>query len=387
MRDLSTALRDHVDGLAPPVRYDEVVTRRPQRSRPPFLLTAAAVVVMLAVAAVAVRSREDGLTSPAALRDEGTGTRLIWGDRGLVLADPDTGTQRELGGPDLRCGTCPILRVGRSLYLGGHDGIYRLDPPNFGATRIADGNIVFRTSRPDELYVATADRDALRGTDLRRITTTGEVRGGPWPVPDGFSLTDPPQVTARGVLLESYPTLAVWDPATGATRTIPAGGGPIDTFVRDGATIVASVFGKCEESPCPLFLTDVTGRTRAIEPPDDDVGFVLGGGRFSPDGSKLAAFSVLNRGFVGGEGGGRRMRLVIVDVATGTVSPIRKSTGEFGEDYGFATWSPDGQWVFFGPLESGAMGAHRLGTRDAVGLDLPANYSAVAVRSPEPGAT
>jgi hypothetical protein len=71
------------------------------------------------------------------------------------------------------------------------------------------------------------------------------------------------------------------------------------------------------------------------------------------------------------------MELVIVDVASGGATNISRSEDEFGEPYGFATWSSNGQWLFFGGLRQTL--AHRLGTSDAVALKLPAEYSVVAV--------
>jgi hypothetical protein len=71
------------------------------------------------------------------------------------------------------------------------------------------------------------------------------------------------------------------------------------------------------------------------------------------------------------------MRLVLVDVRSGRTTPIDGAAAEFGESYGFATWSPDGRWVFFGGLHG--IYAHRVGTHDAVRLSLPASYSATAV--------
>ena len=385
MRDLSTALRDHVDALAPPVRYDEVVTRRPQRNRPPFLLVAAALVVVIGLVAVLLQSDDEGSqvatrtlgSSADALRDEGTGVEIAWFDeRGLVIGDPETGVQRAIGGPELHC--C-VLHLGQSIYAGTGEGVYRHDPPDYVGTRLADGNIVFPAATPDELYVASVRDGFPEGTDIRRITTGGRSLGGPWAVPEGFTLTNPPRVTARGILLASHPDLVIWDPATGATAPLGFGSRIIDTFVRDGATVLARTGTHCEEPPCPLSLTELASdRTRRIKPPGDDLEF-LGGGGFSPDGTKLAAFSVT-------PGDDRRMRLVIVDVATGKAEPVARSTARFGEEYGFAIWSPDGRWVFFGGLQDRLL-AHRVGTGDAAELSLPANYSSVAVRSSEPPAS
>ena len=387
MPDLSTALRDHVDGLAPPVRFDEVVVRRPQRNRPPFLLVAAALLVVIGLVAVALQSDDEGeqlaageeTSSADALRNEGTATEIVqaW-DYGLTIADPETRAERYIGGPSISgfaCPSCAAFTLGQSLYVAGQDGVYRLDPPDFASNRIADGNIAFPGSAPDELYVATARSGSPHGTDLHRVTSTGADRGGPWPIPEGYWLTSPARATARGVILESPPnsfekTFTVWDPATGAMGPLGRGTRVIDTHVADGSTVVSRTIDDCSQDACLLAVTDTaSGRTREIQPPGDDLGY-LGGGGFSPDGTKLAAFSVSNIDT-------RSMRLVMIDVATGAATPIAKSNARFGEGYGFATWSADGRWVFFGGLDE--FRAHRVGAKDAVKLSLGATYSAVAV--------
>ena len=384
MRDLSTLLRDHVEDLAPPVRYDEVVVAR-RGWRPPFGLVAAVMLVAVGLAAVALRSPAEDrsvisgpyATTAAALEDEGTGAAVVGGDVQLRLTEVDTGDERVLGPLPLQCGTCPLLRIGESIYAGSDFGIFAMDPPTYIPRKIADANLVFASSVADELFVATTNRDHPNGTDVRRITTTGAPLGGPWPVPDGYWLTSPSRVTARGIILESPPntwsrTFTIWDPATGRMGPLGKGTRLIDTHVEGGSTRVARVTD-CGREHCPLAITDLaSGQTREVDAPGSDVGF-MGGGGFSPDGTKLAAFSVL-------PGVERRARLVIVDVSTGRVRPVERSTLRFGEAYGFATWAPNGNWVFSGGLDQ--LLAHRNGARDAAPVDAVAQYSAVAVTAP-----
>ena len=313
---------------------------------------------------------------------------LVWEEGGaLVLGDPETGERRGLGGPPLWCGTCGILRIGQSLFVGGNDHvIHRLDPPGFSPRRIADGHVVFAGPNSNELYVASVSAGAPQGDYLRRITTEGEPLAGPSAVPDGHWLTSPPRAVPGGILLESPPnsfesSIKMWDPASGRITTVGDGTRVIDVAPRRDDTVLLARTGRdCRFEFFDLLLTEpARGETRRVAPPGNDLEFI-GGGGFSPDGTKLAAFSALNRGVSGGSDGGRRMQLVIVDVASGTVTPIDGSVGEFGEGYGFATWSPDGKWVFFGGLDDRA-GAHRAGTVDAVRLPVPAAYSMVAVNA------
>ena len=134
-----------------------------------------------------------------------------------------------------------------------------------------------------------------------------------------------------------------------------------------------------------LVLTDTsTGSHQTVPAPAGTLGFV-GGGAFSPDGSELAAFVQLNH--VLGPGlNGQVMELVIIDTATARLHQIGGSWSNYGEPYGFATWSPDGRWAFFGGFSMGPpirgvlnhLGAYALGTTTATELRLPADYSTVA---------
>ncbi len=356
-----------------------------------LVAAAAATIVIAGGLAVAVDRRDParpelravGGTADA-LATEGTGSALVWtaGDA-LFRGDPSTGTVRQFAPLGHNCGTCPILRVGRSLFVGDDNGLQRLDGSGNPTRRIAEGDIVFRSTRDDELFVATRSRLAPLGADVTLIDLNGTVLDGPWQLPAGYELTNPPRATSRGILVQSPPntfphSFALWDPRTGAVApAFGEGGTLIDTFTSPDHSLVAWTNNGCATDACELFITDIeTGKTKEISAPKGDVGF-LGGGAFSPDGSRLAVFAILDRGDVGGDAGGRRMELVIVDVASSDATRVSRSEDEFGETYGFATWSPNGQWLFFGGIRQ--VHAHRLGTPDAVALELPAEYSTVAV--------
>ena len=345
----------------------------------------------------------------------GNGSRAV-GSSGnatqLVLGDAVSGTVRRLGGPFMwGCGGCAILRAGNSLFVGEADGIYRLDRPRYRATKIANGQIVFPATVPGQLFVASSiccSPAEHQGDYVHLITTTGKNLGGPWTVPSGYALTDPPRSTASGIVvatviaapispsasLTASPTLAIWNPMTGSIgHVLDLAASFIDTTTADGHTTVAwlrALRGHCfyPAGDCQLVLTDLTtGLDRVIALPPGGLGFI-GGGAFSPDGKTLAAF--IHPDHILGPGlNGQVMKLVIIDVATGTVRPVPGSLAEYGEPYGFATWSPDGRWMFFGGFSGGGqrrgkvlhhVGAYRIGTTRATELGLPQNYSVVAVQ-------
>jgi hypothetical protein len=392
-----------------------------------LLLVAAVVIPLVWVSgrvgggSVAPGSSPSAITSADVLARNPPDALLVWpgsASRGvgssrnttqLVLGDPVSGTVRRLGGPFMwGCGGCAIVRGGNSLFVGEADGIYRLDRPRYRATKIANDQIVFPATVPGQLFVASASPAEPQGDNVHLITMTGTNLGGPWTAPSGYALTYPPRSTASGIVVEKViappispsasptasPTLAIWNPRTGSIGHVLdlGGAGLIDTTTADGHTTVAwlrELRGHCfyPGGDCQLVLTDLTTGLDRVIAPTGSLGF-LGGGAFSPDGTKIAAF--IHPDHILGPGlNGQVMKLVIVDVATGTVRPVPGSIAEYGEPYGFATWSPDGRWVFFGGFSGGGqrrgkvlhhVGAYRIGTTRATELGLPQNYSVVAVQ-------
>ena len=369
--------------------------------------------VVISSAMTAVRPPANGAptatTSPAPLAAErdlvwaGSASRAVGSSRNatqLVLGDAVSGTVRRIGSPILLgCGGCAIVRAGNSLFVGEADGIYRLDRPRYRATKIANGEIVFPATVPGRLFVASGSPAEPQGDNVHLITTTGKDLGGPWPTPQGYWIASPPRATTEGIVVQKViapispsalpaasPTLAIWNPMTGSIgHVFDLGASLIDTTTVDGHTTVAwlrELRGHCfyPGEDCQLVLTDLTtGLDRVIAPPGG-LGFI-GGGAFSPDGKTLAAFTLVHSNLTNDT-----MQLALIDVGTGQVSPVSKSTGQFGEPYGFATWSPSGQSVFFGGVgqirtsfQELRIGAYQIGASSATALPFPVNYSAVAV--------
>lgn len=122
----------------------------------------------------------------------------------------------------------------------------------------------------------------------------------------------------------------------------------------------------CSQGSCPLHLTEpATGKDVGVEPVRGTFSY-LGGGAFSPDGARLAAFAPVSN---------QRAALVIVDVASRTARRISGSEVATGEPIGAAGWSSDGRWLFFSGL-GGWMRVWRVGWDGAQLLPgIPASYS------------
>src|SRR5690348_1081106 len=232
---------------------------------------------------------------------------LAWiGPSGLTVADPYAPTRApspSAGPPSAAptagdwCTMCPLVRVGDYAYTAQNGTVYRLDPGSTRLRAVGTGSDLFRATTPRLFYVQVGDRVE------RWRATRGRV-AGPWRIPAGYRLTDPPLAVADGVLVETDgdgidTTLARWD--TGSGRVTPLGTvwHPIDTFRAGGARTSRIAWVDCPPSgapPCALVLGDsITGARRRITAPTPGTGFLYGGA-FSPDGTRLAAFVSATRG-------------------------------------------------------------------------------------------
>jgi hypothetical protein len=349
----------------------------------------AAVVVAVVVAAVFVEANRGGpqhvIVARPATTKQALATRpsakLVWVDgRGVVEGNPETGGQVRLAAATGACQDCSGVRMGRYLFLT-QPRILRVDTADGSVDDLGPGLFVF--SHPDgkSLYVVLTEEETAKTTTttIEHIDVSGHRLGGPWRLPAGQVLPSPPRAVVGGVLTQSNdnaadPTLSVWNPTTGGISRVGPSRDVIDTYTAPGArsSLVAYTAAGCRTTGCGLMITRVPGgSTRRFAAPDSAPGFI-GGGSFSPDGTQLAVFvdRVPERDNPGGG-------LVIVTWATGAATPIIASRVRFGEPFGFATWSPDGNWVYFGGLSNQLM-AHYRDTPDATPLPLPAYYSVVA---------
>lgn len=370
----------------------EAITSSPVRVQPRHrglqMVTIAAAIAVIAGVAWLVAPRPstrvsigDVASSAEALRSDRPTDELVWQDqRGVVSADPVTGAQEPLVTFDGSCIHCGVIAFGNKLFTA-QGALRRIDPelrtvdvlgPAFGAFPSADGSQLFVVD--DRSQTATTTH-----TSLHAISGDGTVVGGPWTVPDGYELTEPPQraVPHRGVLVqtdENAPdhTLAIWHPDTGALTNVASVRHLIDVYVRPDQTwIAAFVSAGCHNTGCTIALADFDhGQTTVVQSPTGESGFYAGGA-FSPDGTTLAAFAATTAGT-----SNPGAELALIDVTHGTARLIDDSYVPVGEPYGFATWSPGGNWLYFGGL-SEKVKAHHRGAHDAVALNLDPVYGTI----------
>ncbi|MGI8753084.1 MAG: hypothetical protein ACR2MN_12370 [Acidimicrobiales bacterium] len=124
---------------------------------------------------------------------------------------------------------------------------------------------------------------------------------------------------------------------------------------------------------CGLHLIDTAGNTdRLVRAPDGFTGFA-DGGRFSPDGSLLAAFV-----YDAAPSNPARIHLALIRTSTATVSVV----GPLLRVAGSAIWSTDSHWVFYGGL-TGPLFAEQTSTHGPVGtswkLPLESSFAVTAL--------
>ena len=357
---------------APVVDADDVVAkvrnrvvRRRRRRR--VALSLGVAVAVTAVVAVAVNddpSRQDVGVVPATAGE--IDAAVMWVDEsGPMLGDPGRGLAVSISPESNQwCTTCPLVRVGDAVVGALQGRVYRYDIGGQAFLDVGRGDSVF-PGTDGTFYVASGRTIEERGLD-------GATVGGPWTIPDGYELAGPAHRTGAGVLIQprSFPAfirpLFEWRPTTDEVTSV----GDFNQLIDTHGSLVAGT--DCElDFPCWLIMHDLTtGDERRIDSPLPGNGF-YGGGAFSPDGSRLAVFVATNEGSVN-----PAARLAIVDVATGAIDFVDNGDVAVGEPYGYASWSPSGAWVFFGP---GELRAAPASGGPAQSLGLAGAYSLVAL--------
>jgi hypothetical protein len=297
--------------------------------------------------------------------------------------------------------------TGASLFLGGDDGLLRVDVDRRSVRRVAlpggaagaDNGLVGRDRvvvavRGGVAYAATGRPDrpatplgpaayAVASASPARVWLVEET-GDPdrWFRAREVALGGSPgTVAARGMLpLGRRPVagvpgglllhlvgpgggLAVWDQRTGRLGRRLAAGTPL-TVVAASGRAVAWVEGAA------LHLGDLaTGRDRVVPPPPGIDGFAAPGA-FSPGGRTLAA--ITSAGF------STRPALALVAVDRAEAVRVSGSEGALSDRCApCLAWSPAGDWVFFSRLGPGlGIGAYRLGRARAVTVpvDIPFSF-------------
>jgi hypothetical protein len=333
------------------------------RAAAPFVAPPAGVQV---TAAAPVTTPVAAPTPRPAPLAEATGARLyLGGDDGLLRVDVDRRSARRVA--------LPAGARGPDNGLVGRDGVvvavrgglaYAVpDRPGRPARPLGPASYALASASPGRVWLVTETGDPGRWFRVREV---GLGESGPVVVTGTLPLERRPVAGAPGGLLVHLvgPVggLAVWNPRTGRLgRRLGAGTGTPLTVVAARGPAVAWVEGSA------LHLGDLaSGRDRVVPPPAGTDGFATPGA-FSPDGWTLAA--VTRVGFTA------RPALALVDIALASAVRVPGSDGALSDRCSpCLAWAPAGDWVFFSRIGPGfGIGAYRLGTPRAmtVPVELP----------------
>jgi hypothetical protein len=335
------------------------------RAAAPFVAPPATVQVTAATPVAAPATR------PAVLA-EATGTSLfLGGDDGLLRVDLDRRSVRRVALPGGAAGADNGL-VGRDgVVVAVRGGVAyaahgRADRP---AVPLGPASYAIASARPGRVWLVEETGDPDRWFRVREVAL-GSLGGAGVAAERSGAATLPlgrrPVAGAPGGLLVHLVGpgggLAVWDPRTGRLGRRLAAGTPL-TVVAASGRAVAWVEGSA------LHLGDLdTGRDRVVPPPPGIDGFAAPGA-FSPDGRTLAAITSV--------GFSTRPALALVAVDRAAAVRVTGSDGALSDRCApCLAWAPAGDWVFFSRLGPGfGIGAYRLGRARAVTVPVDVPFS------------
>jgi hypothetical protein len=395
MPDLSSSLRDLIDGSSAPIDVHAIVGARRRRRLRRRVGVAGAVVLIAAVVTGSVLARpasepKVSVGGRVTKHSEATATRAALGR--LTIVSPGGGSGARSGGspgavtltdaasgashsvafpiPDVQSSSSPYLVLGSNLVVTVNQQTGPYDPAigtayvmssTLGQWRTLGPASSFALAAPDGRHVWLATDNAtpdqrLHGTEYGTSRSVFEV-GLDGTRSSSYPLTDLRSVIAAvdGGLLTSRPgptrlaphIVEVWDPETNrVVRRVSVGG---DDLVAS-PKFVTWTARTCATLRCPLHVTDISsGRDRVIAPPRAMQWSAQTA--FSPDGTRLALIALpppdpneLGRDSLTVPPGTQPARVVVVDLATEHETQ-RVTTAWKGSPS--PSWSPDGSLVFF----------------------------------------
>jgi hypothetical protein len=288
---------------------------------------------------------------------------VAWVDynRRVHLGDLASGAQRVVG-RSTADPAVPLVRAGGHLYwadywagLAGHrEVVQELNPATGRVRSVGPGGrspfSVFTSADGRHVFLAPMDTKVIelpaRGSGAKRVLT---LPGG-WYLPSGGSVG-----VAHGILVQSGgqttrpdSVIAVWNPGTGALKTIGRGSWAMAAYTPPGArySLLALMPARCSAGQnCPLKITNTaTLSTKTLRSPLHH-GFATGAA-FSPDGKQLAVFADRNYPGTGA------VQLAMVNTGTGTLRLADSTRLAIGEDRAWALWLPDGRHLITGAVEA-----------------------------------
>jgi hypothetical protein len=234
--------------------------------------------------------------------------------------------------------------------------VEELDVSSGVVKRVAQGQMIFPSIDSKDLFIVRSGRTLVempvRSAGPRR---TFAIPSG-WYLNAGNGLSNPIAVV-DGIMVQSSqgqtgktpPTVAIWNPGTGAIDRLGPDEGLIGAFTPPGAhySLLAWVPGSCETNPfCSLLVTNTATRTSVRIRSPLPYGFDVGGA-FSPNGEQLALFIKTNAGLYD-----PATQLAVANTRSGQLRRVPAAAGEIGESVGWVRWIGDSDTLIAGTFST-----------------------------------
>jgi hypothetical protein len=228
----------------------------------------------------------------------------------------------------------PALVIGSTVVARGSGAIWTFPATMDGPLSVlGTGSDVIASRTPGRVWIVEEDDPA---SVLREVTLEGEETSPRRTLPRG---TEPLEAVEGGILIgrrwQGNRSFRVWDPESGATRTLGLGA---DANYLDAAGRLVAWLEQGRE-PWKLHILDLaTGRDRVLPPPSEIDGMYIDEASFSPDGARIAI------GFRP-EGSEPSTRVAIVDVDDGSAFVIDGPMAVYVDCWPCIAWTLDGDRI------------------------------------------
>ena len=354
----------HTIGTSLPADVHALFAEARRRRRRIRLVAAAACLLVAAGAAAGIAASRPGTPQPrtgsphrAAAHVPASGlssAAVAWVDSGGGLHVGNVSNLHQRVVATISSDNDVLIQTAGRIYWADGQSIQALELATGARWRVAAGTWASLSADRRQLYVATGTVHGSYPRALTVVPVSGHGPARPLTLPAGWHLDNyPDTAVAGGLVVESYPGLAIWTERTGRVRVLSRTAfAVIGSWTPRGAghSLLAWEPGGCAVWHCPLKITNTgTMRTLTVRSPLRYGFMISGGAAFSPDGTTLAAFASATDPL---SGAGPESELTLINTRTGAVQLIRSVRLLTTEDAAWVTWLPGGEQLLAGAIHA-----------------------------------